>query len=72
MKKKIKDLICKYFGCNMFTEVYAFEYFVSKKPKYYIIERHICFRCGKQEIKYLAKGLSRVELLKQGWFITNR
>lgn len=66
MKEKIRKIICKYFQCVSFVEIYAVK---CKNNKYLIKEDPICNRCGKKHTKYLATGLSRAELLKHEWFI---
>ena len=62
----MKKLICKLFGCQEVTEIYAV---ISKNNRYIIKEDAICIRCGKTHTKYHATGLSRAELLQHEWFI---
>lgn len=68
MKKKIKEFICKYFGCISFIEIYAVK---CNDTKYMIREETICSRCGKKHTKYLATWLSCAELLQHEWFIVD-
>ena len=77
MKRFFKRLICRIFGHRNFVEVSAVPYFAYRghghrhydKVRYAIIERTICERCGDEYIRILANGLSRAQMLKEGWFV---
>lgn len=69
MKNKINNLLCLLFGCVEFEEVYAIKYSKDNKSKYRIVRRDVCSRCGKEHSDVLRTNLSRVDLLKNEWFI---
>lgn len=74
IKKRIKDLICKYFGHKEFEEVYAtpcknlVEYPISDR-RYIIVHAFCCERCGRTILNH-SRPMHRSELLKTGWFLT--
>lgn len=78
IKLKIKRLICRWFGHKDYTERYAskctsfFGYPYPKSDRHYIVvEDIICERCGRIHSRHLTQPMTRAELLKNGWFITN-
>ena len=79
MKQKIKELICRIFGHRNFVEVSAVPYYAHnghghrhyRKVRYAIIERTTCERCKDSDYRILANGLSRAQMLHDGWFIEN-
>lgn len=56
------------FGCIKIEEMYAERHI----NKYSIIERCYCERCKKGQTTILKSNLSRVELLKQEWFLSKK
>lgn len=74
MKQKIKKLRCKIFGHSQtLEEVYAVRlpYSDARNPLYNIVSDTVCLRCDKvlhREI--LAYSLTRKDMLRKKWFIT--
>ena len=75
MKEKINKLICRVFGHGQtIEEVYAVKlpYSDARNPLYNIVSDTVCLRCDKvlhREI--LAYSLTREEMLRKKWFITD-
>ena len=65
MKKK---LICKLFGHVHVEEMYAAP-LLNNKRRYVVIKECNCARCGKNISFKMSEPMSRVELLKEGWFV---
>ena len=74
MKQKIKKLRCKILGHGQtLEEVYAVRlpYSDARNPLYNIVSDTVCLRCDKvlhREI--LAYSLTREDMLRKKWFIT--
>lgn len=64
----IKKLICKLFGHVHVEEMYAAP-LVEKERRYVVIKECNCARCGKNISFEASEPMSRVELLKEGWFV---
>lgn len=66
----IKKLICRLFGHVHVDEMYAAP-LLNNKRRYVVIKECNCARCGKNISFKMSNPMSRVELLKGGWFITS-
>nr|DAW78949.1 MAG TPA: protein of unknown function DUF1660 [Caudoviricetes sp.] len=64
----IKKLICKLFGHVHVEEMYAAP-LVGKERRWVVIKEVNCTRCMKNISFEMSEPMSRVELLKEGWFI---
>lgn len=64
----IKKLICRLFGHVHIEEMYAAPLF-EKERRYMVIKECNCARCGKNISFEASYPMSRVELLKEGWFV---
>ncbi|MBF1559292.1 MAG: hypothetical protein HXO13_08005 [Prevotella salivae] len=64
----MKKLICRLFGHVHVEEMYAAP-LVDKGRRYVVIKECNCARCGKNISFEMSEPMSRVELLKEGWFI---
>lgn len=74
MKRFFKRLICRIFGHKRYREVFAESYVAGYKHgivkvRYNIFEHTFCERCGDYSYKLIAGGLSRAQMLKEGWFV---
>lgn len=81
IKQWIKKKICRYFGHVYFEEVFAErdkslmrkELPKGKKQKLYRIKkRFLCDRCGHIFYEYKSDPMHRTDLLKKGWFFTDK
>lgn len=70
IKQRIKEMKCKIIGCVFIHEIYAIKSHNKARVKYKVVESDTCTRCGRVNTKILSRGLSRVDLLKKEWFIT--
>lgn len=64
--QKLRALICKLFGHRIYVEKFASP---SYGRKYTIYERKYCERCGEVHYEIIKDGISRAQMLKDGWFI---
>lgn len=80
LKKRYCEFMCRHLGHKIVEEVYAEECknlfgFTSssiyKKTRYIVFKREYCERCGHDVVYPLTNPMSRVELLKHGWFIND-
>ena len=75
MKQKIKKLICRVFGHGQtIEEVYAVKlaYSDARHPLYNIVSDTVCLRCDKViKREILAYSLTREDMLRRKWFITD-
>lgn len=63
--------ICRIFGHSKTTIEEVFGIKLSNN-RYCIMQQQRCSRCNEiLERKVLEESISRAEMLKQGWFITN-
>lgn len=78
MKQKFRKLVCKVFGHRVYTEKFAVRcnwlwVHHGFTPRYDIVERTVCERCGHVvSYKVLVEGISRAQMLKEGWFIEEK
>ena len=75
MKQKIKKLICRVAGHGQtIEEVYAVKlaYSDARNPLYNIVSDTVCLRCDKViKREILAYSLTREDMLRRKWFITD-
>ncbi len=68
----MRRIICKIFKHKWFTEVFAKEVPTkTRTPRYTVTEQRVCGCCNKVETLKVTGPMSRTELLRQEWFITN-
>lgn len=63
---RLQRLLCKLFGHKMYVEKFAQR---GWDNRYTIYERKYCDRCGYVHNEIIKNGISRAQMLKDGWFI---